>query len=102
MIHDMPKRKPRVREAAPVQVYLDPDAQDRLERLSAQLEATRSEVLRRGLEALEQDLLDPASHPALRIIGLATARASGRMDPALEHDWILADTEERSWKTRGR
>jgi hypothetical protein len=99
----MAKRKRQVREAAPVQVYLDPEAQDRLERLSAQLEATRSEVLRRGLEALEQDLLDPASHPALRIIGLVTTPgSSGRLDPARDHDRVLADSEERSWKTRGR
>jgi Arc/MetJ-type ribon-helix-helix transcriptional regulator len=99
----MSKRKQRVREAAPVQVYLDREGQDRLERLTSQLDATRSEVLRRGLEALEQSLIDPAAHPALRVIGLAEREATpGRVDPAREHDRLLADAEERSWSRRGR
>ena len=64
--YDLPKR--RVRE--PVQVYLDAADRDRLDRLTAQLDATKSEVLRRGLEALERRVTDPAEHPALRIIGI--------------------------------
>ncbi len=48
--HDRTKRS---RVAEPVQVYLDPPARERLERLAAQLDATKSDVLRRGLEALE-------------------------------------------------
>ncbi len=48
--HGRPKRRG---VAEPVQVYLDPPARERLERLTAQLDATKSDVLRRGLEALE-------------------------------------------------
>ena len=45
------KRPARVAE--PVQVYLDPADASRLERLMQRMQATKSDVLRRGLEALE-------------------------------------------------
>src|SRR5436305_607139 len=98
--------KRRVSEAAPVQVYLGPEGQLRLERLTAQLDTTKSEILRRGLMALERELLDPAAHPALRLIGLASAEsvAGGGDDAARDHDRVLADEEEASWtagSTRG-
>jgi hypothetical protein len=44
---------PERRVAEPVQVYLDPADRARLERLTERLDATKSDVLRRGLEALE-------------------------------------------------
>jgi len=47
------KRPRRGRVAEPVQVYLDPADRERLERLAAELDATKSDVLRRGLAALE-------------------------------------------------
>jgi len=90
-------RPARVRE--PVQVYLDPPDRDRLERLRAQLGSNKSDVLRRGLEALERELADPERHPALRIIGLARgpgARPDG--DVARDHDRYLTDAEEASWQ----
>ncbi|MBA3342251.1 MAG: ribbon-helix-helix protein, CopG family [Gemmatimonadaceae bacterium] len=93
------ERKPR-RVAEPVQVYLDPPDRSRLERLAAQLGATKSDVLRRSLEALEQQLTDPAAHPAIRIIGIASAHARRRSpgyDVAREHDRFLADHEATSW-----
>lgn len=98
----MRKRPATVREAAPVQVYLDPDAQDRLERLAAQLEVSKSDVLRRGLDALERAVTDPATHPALRLIGLTEEKKSGRADAARQHDQVLADDEEKSWGSRAR
>lgn len=88
----------RVRE--PVQVYLEAGDLDRLDRLRRQLAASKSDVLRRGLEALERDLLDPERHPALRIIGMlgdGPAAAPEGPDPAREHDRVLADGEEASW-----
>lgn len=39
--------------AEPVQVYLEQPDVERLERLTAALDATKSDVLRRGLAALE-------------------------------------------------
>lgn len=48
--HDK-KRPSRVSE--PVQVYLERADLDRLERLTTLLEATKSDVLRRGLETLD-------------------------------------------------
>jgi len=55
----------RVREAAPLQVYLVRDERERLERLADQLDATKSDVIRRALLALEREMQSPASHQAL-------------------------------------
>ncbi|MEP7345879.1 MAG: hypothetical protein ABI877_11450 [Gemmatimonadaceae bacterium] len=82
----------RVAEAMPTQVYLDGLTRVRLERLASQLDTTKSDVLRRGLLALEREVLDPASHPALRMLGgVAEAPATARYDVAAEHDRYLAD-----------
>lgn len=68
MYHDiMRQRHDRTktgRVAEPVQVYLDPPARERLERLAAQLDATKSDVLRRGLEALESLTGRPTQAPS--------------------------------------
>ena len=88
------------RVAEPVQVYLErPDA-ERLGRLASQLAASKSDVLRQGLEALERQLTDPATHPALRIIGIAGADAPAQIgyDVAREHDRFLAESELASWR----
>ena len=96
--------KNRVSEAAPVQVYLGRDDRDRLDRLAAHAGTTKSEILRRGLLALERDLLDPAAHPALRLIGIASSESGADgADAAREHDRVLANSEEASWiATSGR
>ena len=86
--------------AEPVQVYLDPPDSARLERLTTQLNATKSDVLRRGLDALERQLTDPAEHPAFRIVGIAGGyppRRAPSYDVGREHDRFLAETEEASW-----
>ena len=99
------QRKPHGKVAEPVQVYLErPDA-DRLARLAAQLDATKSEVLRRGLAALERAVNDPASHPTLRLIGIAergvmASRAGG--DVARRHDDAFAADEIASWRPSRR
>ncbi len=89
----------RVREASPLQVYLIADERERLQRLTDQLDATKSDVIRRGLLALERELLSPSAHPALRLIGIADGEAAGvsSKDPAREHDEVLAEGEEGSW-----
>lgn len=88
----------RVRE--PVQVYLDPEDRDRLERLRDRLGSTKSAILRRGLEALEREVLDPAAHPVLGLIGMVDPEGvrEGEPDPARSHDALLADDEEASWR----
>lgn len=99
--HDPSRRHGHVAE--PVQVYLDRPDRDRLERLAAQLDATKSDVLRRALGALERQLMDPATHPALRIIGLAAGYPhppSPGYDVAREHDRFLAESERASWKPK--
>jgi len=91
------------RVSEPVQVYLDAVERQRLERLAQQLGATKSDVLRRGLEVLERQASDPDAHPALQIIGLADRERVGgpAYDVAREHDRFLADSEQASW-ARGR
>ena len=94
------------RVAEPVQVYLDRSERDRLDRLAGRLDATKSDVLRRGLEALERELTDPKHHPALRVIGLAAGyprKPDPGYDVAREHDRFLARSEQASWqRTRRR
>ena len=92
----------RRRVSEPVQVYLARPDRLRLERLAEQLDATKSDVLRKGLAALEREITSPASHPALRVVGLAAAyprRQGPRYDVATEHDRFLADSEEASWRS---
>ena len=100
--HEQDKRQTkRVRE--PAQVYLDAPEQERLERLTTELDTTKSDVLRRGLEALERELFDPEHHPALQIIGIAGVE-QGRecdFDVAREHDRFLADLEDRRLSDEG-
>jgi len=89
----------RVSEPVPVQVYLDRSAAGRLQRLAERLDASKSEVLRRGIEALERELSDPAAHPVLRLIGLAEeAAGAAGPDPAVAHDRVLAGAEEARWR----
>jgi hypothetical protein len=85
----------RVSETAPVQVYLDRQSRDRLDQLVHQLETSKSEVLRRGLLALERETSDPTAHPVLRLLGTAREDARGTaMDVARDHDRYLAGVHE--------
>ena len=85
----------RVSEAAPVQVYLDGQSQERLEQLTESLGTTKSEVLRRGLLALERETTDPRSHPVLRLVGSVTGTPGPVIyDVAREHDRFLAEIHE--------
>lgn len=90
------------RVAEPVQVYLRPTERDRLERLTAKLDTTKSDVLRRGLEALESQLVDPERHPVLEIIGMVSTAHDPGVDIARAHDEYLAATEAASWSRRRR
>jgi hypothetical protein len=85
----------RVSESAPVQVYLDRQSRLRLERLADSMGTTKSEILRRGLLALEREVTDPSAHPALRLLGVASTEATGvGYDVAREHDRFLAAVHE--------
>ncbi len=100
MTYNNDKPKPAKRVGEPTQVYLTEGDRSRLERLATQMGASKSDVLRRGLEALELQQLDPAAHPALRLIGLARDTVDHRdVDVAREHDRVLADDEEASWRS---
>lgn len=98
--HDA-RRPGEVRE--PVQVYLAPPERERLERLRKSLDTTKSDVLRKGLEALESQLSDPDRHPALSIIGLfrgaPPCEGEPESDVARTHDRFLADAEIASWSS---
>lgn len=86
-----PKRAGRVGE--PVQVFLARLDQERLRGLAEQLGASKSDVLRRGLAALEREVMNPASHPIAMLTGLVDGddglTASGA-DAGREHDAVLA------------
>ncbi len=100
--HDSKSRPPRAAE--PVQVYLRSEERERLARLTKELDTTKSDVLRRGLEALERQMTDPEQHPALCVIGIvgpSSAVRAGGVDEAREHDRVLADDEEASWRSAG-
>ena len=95
--HDTTMSTKRVSETAPVQVYLDRQSRERLDHLAASLEATKSEVLRRGLLALERETTDPSSHPVLRLVGAAAGEPDSlTYDVAREHDRFLATVNERA------
>jgi hypothetical protein len=87
--------RPDSRAGEPVQVYLDRADRRRLERLTDQLDTTKSDVLRRALESFERQVLDPDQHPALQVIGLGAGAAGAPLpyDVAREHDRFLAETE---------
>lgn len=70
--------------AEPVQVYLDPPDRERLERLAARLDATKSDVLRRGLAALESQTR-PAPGPAVPPVPLPTFPGHG-LQPGVDLD----------------
>jgi hypothetical protein len=93
--------KPRKAVSEPIQVYLDPAQRRRLDELADELGLTKSDVVRRGIEALDRQMTDPSEHPALRIIGLAASHSpsDAGYDVAREHDRFLADSEEKSWKS---
>ena len=82
-----------------MQVYLDLVDRERLERLARELDTTKSEVLRRGLAALERQVFDPASHPVLRLIGIAASERPDvpPFDVGSQHDEELARAEIASW-----
>jgi hypothetical protein len=83
MKHANERRKPG-RVAEPVQVYLDQPDRERLQRLAAELDATKSDVLRRGLAALEALLRRPASRPT-EPVSLPTFKGKG-LQPGVDLD----------------
>lgn len=70
--------------AEPVQVYLERPDRERLERLATALDATKSDVLRRGLAALESQVLRPASPPQ-KPVALPVFRGKG-LQPGVDLD----------------
>jgi hypothetical protein len=77
-------RRPSKRVAEPVQVYLDRADRERLERLAERLDATKSAVLRRGLEALESQL---RPHPGPPGAPAALPRFQGQgLQPGVDLD----------------
>jgi len=87
----MKAKRGKVSEPMPVQVYLSGEDRVRLDRLAGHLDATKADVMRQALRALEERLRDPAGHPLLRLAGSARDRGpEGGPDPAVEHDRVIA------------
>ena len=81
--HDTSNRR-SARVAEPVQVYLDTADQERLERLTARLDTNKSDVLRRGLAALES-ATRPASGSTAVPVALPTFAGQG-LQPGVDLD----------------
>jgi hypothetical protein len=92
--HDRKRKPGRVSE--PVQVYLAQEDRATLQRLAEQLGLSMSDVIRRALSVLEQNVMDPKNHPALRLIGVIDSPDMTPLpyDPAAEHDRFLADVAD--------
>ena len=69
----------------PVQVYLESPDRERLERLVTQLDTTKSDVLRRGLEALESLTRRPAAR-APKPVPLPVFKGKGGLQPGVDLD----------------
>lgn len=95
------KRPKRVAE--PLQVYLDAPERMRLDRLAQRLGATKSDVVRSALEALERSLPTGPQLPYEQVIAIG-AEAPASTDPgydvAREHDRFLAAREVEGWTQR--
>ena len=78
------ERRKHTRVAEPVQVYLERPDQERLERLARALDATKSDVLRRGLAALESQVLRPAARPP-KAVALPVFKGKG-LQPGVDLD----------------
>jgi len=78
------ERKRPARVAEPVQVYLDRPDRERLERLATALDATKSDVLRRALAALESLVCRPASRPR-KSVSLPVFKGKG-LQPGVDLD----------------
>lgn len=100
-------RKPR-KVSEPVQVYLGAGDLKRLTWLVEHLDATKSEVLRKGLVALEDQLV--RDDPLMKLIEIADREVDGGprvdYDVVIHHDRAIADHVEREserWdRERGR
>jgi len=96
------KKASRVKE--PVQVYLEIEDARRLQRLAQRLDATKSDVLRRGLAALEDQLTDQS--PLIRLLAVADAEEDKGppvdYDVAVEHDRAIAEHVDRQTEERWR
>lgn len=84
-------------------MYLDAPERLRLDRLTKQLGATKSDVVRSALEALERSLPTGPDLPYEQIIAI-DAEAPASKDPgydvAREHDRFLAEREVEGWTQR--
>jgi hypothetical protein len=89
-----PARSGRVRE--PVQVYLDVEDRDLLERVAKATGLPRTEVLRRGLRSLAAATLDAGtgSEPLGYLIGVLGNDRSVPTDLSAQHDRYLAKGDE--------
>ena len=76
-----------------MQVFLARLDQERLLGLAEQLGVSKSDVLRRGLSALEREVMNPASHPIVMLTGLVDGddgTTESGTDAGREHDAVLA------------
>ena len=84
----------------PIQVYLDPSERAALDRLAKELDVSRAEVLRRGLQAVAEAQARSVYDAVERVIGLDLPR--NPVDLAERHDDYLAPRAARRRKPSRR
>ena len=75
-----------VAKKKPVQVYLDRSYQAKLTLLATRLGISQAEVLRRGLDALVRNMVQPEDDPAMQLVGLMGDQSDSPGDLSIEHD----------------
>jgi len=72
-----------------VQVYLDRSYQSKLSLLTTRLGISQAEALRRGLDALVRNMIQPEDDPAMQLVGLMGDQSDSPGDLSIEHDAYL-------------
>jgi len=82
------------RTKKPVQVYLDERRAALLARLSRALAVSQSDVLRRGIDLLAEEMLPPEDDPLLQLVGMAGTETDSPGDLAARHDDYLSQWQD--------
>lgn len=83
-----------VQTKKPVQVYLDEKRAATLIHLAESLDISQSEVLRKGIDLLAEEMLPVEDDPLLQLIGMAGTDTDSPGDLAARHDEYLSQWQE--------
>jgi len=87
----MARKKTPTRVREPIQIYMDSDERRLLDRMAAQIEVSRAEVLRRGLRSFAREQ-SPETSPMLAFMHDMTG-ADWPADIGRDHDAYLEEAQ---------